>query len=106
MRPEIFLVPVFLLLGHASHAATIRHDMGGSVAAYHGKYNGMRAQGERVVVDGHCVSSCAMVLGLRNVCATPRARFFFHGAWNRTPYGPTDNVRGSQVMWSSYPARV
>ena len=44
----------------------------------------LRSSGERVVVDGNCLSACTLVLGMiahDHICATQRARFGFHAAW-------------------------
>ena len=55
----------------------------------------LRSSGERVVIDGPCLSACTMVLGViprDRICVTPRARLGFHAAWH-----PDDSGRPSSV---------
>ena len=70
----------------------------------------MRSTGERVVVDGDCLSACTLVLGLiphDHICATRRARFGFHVAWMRNIDGNlVPSAMGTQKLWSVYPASV
>lgn len=59
----------------------IVHDEGGLLYAYIDKYIALREGGASVVLDGMCLSSCALIVGLMNpeqVCVTPRARLGFH----------------------------
>ena len=80
------------------------------IGNYLTKYNQMRYNGERVVVDGNCLSACTLLLGLidrANVCATPRARFGFHAAWMPGDDGrPVTSKLGTQALWEIYPNDV
>ena len=70
----------------ASAAVRIAEDRGGPIGQYLNAYATMRSTGERVIIDGNCLSACTLVLGLipqDHICATPRARFGFHVAWMR-----------------------
>ena len=63
----------------------IAEDRGGQIGHYLQAFSMLRSSGERVVVDGNCLSACTLVLGIippSKVCATQRARFGFHAAWN------------------------
>ena len=69
----------------------IKADPGGQIGPYLEELEQLRGSGERVIIDGPCLSACTMVLGVipRNrICVTPRARLGFHAAWH-----PGDNGR-------------
>ena len=90
-----------LLLTLASAAATVRiaNDAGGQIGPYLDRLVALRNSGERVVIDGPCLSACTMVLGViprGRICMTRRARLGFHAAWH-----PAES--GQQV--ASYGAR-
>ena len=55
-------------------------------------FTAVRESGERVIIDGPCLSACTLVLGVvpkDRICVTPRAVFGFHAAWMPTAYwGP------------------
>ena len=75
-----------LLLGAAvvalsvtSVSATMRiaEDRGGQIGHYLDAFASVRSSGERVVIDGNCLSACTLVLGVvprERICATLRAR--------------------------------
>src|SRR5579871_5140153 len=72
--------------------ATIRlaDDPGGLIAAYQHRFTRARATGERIVIDGPCLSACTLAVGLvprEQICATPKAVLGFHAAWQPTPWG-------------------
>jgi hypothetical protein len=67
----------------ASADVRITNDQGGEIVSYLSKYRQMRASGERLVIDGPCLSACTLftVFIPRNrVCVTPRAVLGFHAA--------------------------
>jgi hypothetical protein len=53
---------------------------GGVVEAFAAKYAAIRAAGQKVVIDGPCVSACTIVASLPRdqVCITPRAMLGVH----------------------------
>ena len=68
----------------ASAMVRIAEDRGGQIGHYQQTFAMFRSSGERVVVDGNCLSACTLVLGLiprAQLCATALARFGFHAAW-------------------------
>src|SRR5690348_3547453 len=68
----------------ASATVRISEDRGGQIGQYLQKLSLLRSSGQRVVIDGNCLSACTLLLGMipRNrVCATSRARLGFHAAW-------------------------
>jgi hypothetical protein len=94
----------------ASAAVRISEDRGGQIGPYLYQYAMLRESGERVVVDGSCLSACTLVLGTvprERICVTPRANFGFHAAWNYGPSGASIVSReGTRLLWDVYPARV
>jgi hypothetical protein len=90
--------------------ATIRlaNDPGGLIAAYQHRFERARATGERVIIDGQCLSACTLAVGLvpkEQVCATPKAVLGFHAAWQPTPYGGRAVSTGAtQHMMNIYPS--
>ncbi|HKM88045.1 MAG TPA: hypothetical protein VJX48_05530 [Xanthobacteraceae bacterium] len=72
-----------LVITVASADVRIRNDPGGEVSSYLRKFQDMRASGERLVIDGPCLSACTLFTALipRNqVCVTRRAVLGFHAA--------------------------
>jgi hypothetical protein len=69
-----------LACGITSASATLRivQDKGGPVGKYLQAFAQARSTGERVIIDGDCLSACT--LPANQICATPRARFGFHAA--------------------------
>jgi hypothetical protein len=94
----------------ASATMLIAGDRGGQIGHYLQTFAQVRSSGERVVIDGNCLSACTLVLGLvprSRVCATSRARFGFHAAWMPDSDGrPITSPMGTQALWNIYPQPV
>jgi hypothetical protein len=63
----------------------IKADPGGQIGPYLENLAALRSSGERVIIDGPCISACTMVLGViprDRICVTTRARLGFHAAWH------------------------
>jgi hypothetical protein len=94
----------------ASAAVRIRADAGGQIGPYLEKLAALRGSGERVIIDGPCLSACTMVLGAvpRNrICVTPRARLGFHAAWRPGENGrPVASPQATQLLMDMYPEHV
>jgi hypothetical protein len=105
-------VAVITLAGvRASDAAVrIREDRGGRIGAYVDKYKGLRSSGEKVIIDGYCVSACTIVLGSvppDKICVTSRAKLGFHAAWNPGSKGrQIADAEATQNLYSMYPSEV
>lgn len=97
-------------LSPASATMRIAEDRGGQIGHYLQAFALLRSSGERVVIDGNCLSACTLVLGLiphERMCATPRARFGFHAAWMPDTDGhPITSAMGTQALWNIYPGEV
>jgi hypothetical protein len=88
----------------------IVEDHGGQVGKYLQAFAKVRLTGERVIVDGDCLSACTMVLGLvpsKQICATPRARFGFHaGSMLKDDGRLVTSAPATEALWGIYPASV
>lgn len=88
----------------------ISEDRGGQIGRYLQAFAMLRSSGERVVIDGNCLSACTLVLGVvprDRICATRRARFGFHAAWMPNEDGrPVTSRLGTQALWDVYPPSV
>jgi hypothetical protein len=99
------------LIASSAAQATIRlaNDPGGLIAAYQQRFAHARATGERIVIDGSCLSACTLAIGMvppEQICATPRAVLGFHAAWQPTPFGKAVSFPATQHMMSIYPVEV
>lgn len=94
----------------ASATMRIAEDRGGQIGHYLQAFAMLRSSGEKVMIDGNCLSACTLVLGLiprSRICATPRARFGFHAAWMPDADGtPITSQLGTQALWKIYPGDV
>ena len=94
----------------ASATMRISDDVGGRIGAYVDQYSEIRNSGERVVIDGACLSACTLVLGIvpRNrICVTRKAMLGFHAAWMPGANGkPVPSAVGTQALWDLYPQNV
>jgi len=88
----------------------ISDDVGGRIGAYVEQYSQVKQNGERVVIDGTCLSACTLVLGIvprDRICVTRRAMLGFHAAWMPGPEGkPVPSSAGTQALWELYPQHV
>ena len=94
----------------ASAEMHISGDRGGQIGHYLQTFAMLRSSGERIVIDGNCLSACTLVLGViphNQLCATARARFGFHAAWMPDGSGrPVTSATGTRALWHIYPASV
>jgi hypothetical protein len=98
----------------ASYAANatlwITGDNGGTILEYAQRFQKARNSGERVVIDGKCLSACTMVIGMvprDHVCVTPNAVLGFHAAFRRTETGAiVASTDATKFMMDAYPPAV
>ena len=109
----VFLIAALagaLPLSPASATIRIAGDGGGQIGAYLQRHKAMRQSGERVVIDGPCLSACTMVLGAipRNrICVTSRALLGFHAAYDLDQSGRQVTSRGAtSLLMDHYPQQV
>ena len=99
-----------LTVSVAQSAVRIKADPGGQIGPYLENLAALRNSGERVIIDGPCLSACTMVLGVipyERLCVTPRARLGFHAAWHPGENGNKVMSRAAtQLLMDVYPERV
>lgn len=113
MCRRTILAAAILLAGSVIDVnATMRisDDAGGRIGTYVDQYSAIRNSGQRVVIDGMCLSACTLVLGIvprERICVTRRATLGFHAAWMPGPEGkPVPSAAGTQALWEMYPHEV
>jgi len=112
VRATLIIAAIVSITAITGASATMRisDDIGGRIGAYVDQYSQVRNSGERVVIDGACLSACTLVLGIvpRNrICVTRRATLGFHAAWMPGPNGkPVPSAVGTQALWDMYPSHV
>jgi hypothetical protein len=83
---------------------------GGEVGPFLDLFEKVRESGERVVIDGPCLSACTLVLTLvpeDRICVTRRAVLGFHGARSVDGRGRFHaEPEASQVVLRAYPDSV
>ena len=83
---------------------------GGQVGPFLQLFERVRASGERVVIDGPCLSACTLVLDLvpsNRICVTRRAILGFHAARSVDQQGRMyAEPEASQLVLDAYPAAV
>ena len=95
----------------ASADVRIRSSPGGAVEAYLAAFARVRQSGQRVVIDGPCLSACTLVLSTipRNrICVTRRAVLGFHAPrWYDLQSGRTTRApEATRAVTATYPAGV
>ena len=94
----------------ASADVRILASPGGQVGPFLELFSAVRQSGERVVIDGPCLSACTLVLmsvPRQRVCVTPRAVLGFHAASSRDFYGRRVwEPEATGVVLAGYPPRI
>jgi hypothetical protein len=86
-------------------------DPGGEVSSYIRKFQAVRNSGERVVIDGPCLSACTLLLGLipkSRICVTHQAALGFHAAsyYDDVSRELVPTRAGSRFVMRIYPAEI
>jgi hypothetical protein len=99
-----------LTISSASAAVRIKADPGGQIGPYLENLAVLRSSGERVIIDGPCLSACTMLLGViprERICVTAKARLGFHAAWHPGDDGrPVTSRAATQLLMDIYPQHV
>jgi hypothetical protein len=111
-RISILTGVLLAALSGASAGATVRitDDPGGLMSQYASRFANVRQTGEKVVIDGPCLSACTMLLGMLprdQVCVTHNAVLGFHAAWNYDEAGRrVVSASGTQALIDIYPPTI
>jgi hypothetical protein len=83
---------------------------GGQVGPFLDLFDQLRASGERVVIDGPCLSACTLVLSVvpnDRICVTRRAVLGFHAARSMDRRGRLyAEPEASELVLEAYPSAV
>jgi len=95
----------------ASADVRILSSPGGAVDAFLAAFARVRQSGERVVIDGPCLSACTLVLSTiphNRICVTRRAILGFHAPkWYYPSTGQTMRAsEATRLVTASYPSAV
>jgi hypothetical protein len=94
----------------ASAEVRILASPGGQVGPFLDLFEQVRESGERVVIDGPCLSACTLVVSMvpeTRICVTRRAILGFHAARSVDRRGHTyAEPEASQLVLQAYPGPV
>jgi hypothetical protein len=95
----------------ASAEVRIANDPGGEVSSYIRKFEAVRDAGDRVVIDGPCLSACTLLLGIiphDRICVTRQAELGFHAAsyYDDASRSLVPTREGSRLVMRLYPASI
>jgi hypothetical protein len=105
------LVAAFCLVAVPALAEVrILASPGGEVTQYLNLFSVLRQSGERIVIDGPCLSACTLVLVTiprERICVTRRAILGFHAARLVDDFGREyDATQATRAVTDSYPPAV
>jgi hypothetical protein len=109
---RVTFTTMFLLAALVPAFAEVRilSSPGGEVTSYLRLFERVRASGERVVIDGPCLSACTLLLSTipnDRICVTRRAVLGFHAARAVDRRGRVYAApEATRVVAATYPARV
>src|ERR1700677_2695463 len=99
-----------LVLRPAQAEVRILASPGGQMGPFLDMFEEVRASGERVVIDGPCLSACTLVLSVvpnNPICVTKRAVLGFHAARSIDRRGRLyAEPEATDRMLNSYPTPV
>ena len=106
-----FLLAALLTLASPARAEVrILASPGGQVGPFLDLFEEVRQSGERVVIDGPCLSACTLVLSMipsERICVTRRAVLGFHAARSIDRRGRSyAEPEASQLVLEAYPTPV
>src|ERR1700680_3304870 len=98
------------ILPPAQAEVRILASPGGEVGPFLDLFERVRASGERVVIDGPCLSACTLVLSVvpsDRICVTRRAILGFHAARSLDRRGRMyAEPEASELVLDAYPSAV
>jgi hypothetical protein len=95
----------------ASAEVRITNDPGGEITTYLSRFHDLRVSGERLVIDGPCLSACTLFtafLPRSQVCVTPRAILGFHAAsyYDDARHSLVPTRAGTRLVMRLYPVTI
>ena len=109
-RLSFVLLLIAVSVAPAFAEVRIESSSGGVVGSYLELFSRVRRSGERVVIDGPCLSACTLVLSTiprSRICVTPRAVLGFHAPAIIDQEGHKYRSReATKAVMASYPPSV
>jgi len=104
----VLAVALWAIASMLAHAEIrILASPGGEVGPFVGLFEKVRDSGERVVIDGPCLSACTLVLSVvpeNRICVTRRAVLGFHAAHSIDRRGRIHaETAASKIVLAAYP---
>ena len=97
-------------LAPATAEVRIKSSPGGQIGEFLDMYAEVKDSGQKVVIDGPCLSACTLVLGVvprDRICVTRKAELGFHAAWMPTAQGgKVTQPVATKMMMDMYPSDV
>jgi hypothetical protein len=89
----------------------VTNDPGGEISSYVSRFQELRMSGERLVIDGPCLSACTLFTAFLphdQVCVTRRAVLGFHAAsyYDDARRSLVPTRRGTQLVMRLYPPAI
>jgi len=110
MRCAVVFGALVVGVTSASAEYRIQRDYGGQIGPYLYKFAQVRESGQRVVIDGPCLSACTLALAVmprERICMTPNAVLGFHAAWMPDSAGrPVMSPGGTRLLMAAYPPKI
>lgn len=110
VKAVLLIAALFAAAASARAEVRILASPGGQVGPFLELFDRVRESGERVVIDGPCLSACTLVLSTvpnDRICVTRRAVLGFHAARSVDRRGRLyAEPEASQAVLEAYPAPV
>jgi hypothetical protein len=110
VKAVLLIAALFVAIAPARAEVRILASPGGQVGPFLELFDRVRESGERVVIDGPCLSACTLVLSTvpnDRICVTRRAVLGFHAARSVDRRGRLyAEPEASQAVLEAYPAPV
>jgi hypothetical protein len=110
IAPYLVVLLGAFALAPASAEVRILASPGGQVGPFLDLFERVRESGERVVIDGPCLSACTLVVSMvpeTRICVTRRAILGFHAARSVDRRGHTyAEPEASELVLQAYPGPV
>src|SRR5882762_11420663 len=110
LRIVLAAAALYAAISPAQAEVRILASPGGQVGPFIELFDRVRASGERVVIDGPCLSACTLVLSMvpsERICVTRRAVLGFHAARSIDRRGRMyAEAEASELVLEAYPAPV
>jgi hypothetical protein len=109
-RLSVVLLACIVTTAPATADFRIIASPGGPVVPYVRLFETVRESGERVIIDGPCLSACTLVLSMvpqQRICVTPRAILGFHAARSIDAAGRSyAEPAATRIVLEAYPKPV